>query len=216
MAKVLYNRNPLILGQRIPRPAARLISETPSLLDVSLEDAHAAGGPLLRTVLDAMPLGHDHRYIVVQVQSARLQRSEVPNGLGWHTDGVPAGPGRYLYATDDRTVRPHRFHLLVISQGCRTAFVEGPLELDDPETDDFRARRRSFTEQIARLRPPIQQVPSCQVVEYDWWHLHTSVPAMRDEWRLFVRVAETDHYPPRPLEPPRGEDRAAASSGKRR
>jgi hypothetical protein len=167
-------------------------------------------------VLDAMTLRRDRQYIVVQAQSARLKKSEVPNGPGWHTDGVPAGPSRYFYAADDLAIRPHRFHLLVISRGCRTAFVEGPLELDDPATDDFRLRRRSFTEQIARLRPPIQQVPSCQVVEYDWWHLHTSVPAAQDEWRLFVRVTETDHYPPRPLDLPRAEDRAPPSSGKRR
>ncbi len=199
MARICYSRTPLLFGRRVRPVAQRTIERTPSLVDVSLDDAQRHGGPLVRRALAAMPLHRDRRHIVVQVQVAHLAKGDIPNGRGWHTDGVPSAAGGYLYASDDPARRPDRFHLMVAGEHCRTVFVDEPVWLDDPETTDFRARRTYFTEVLAQLRPPLVQVPGYQILTYDGWALHSSVAARADEWRAFVRVTETDHYAPRAL-----------------
>lgn len=199
MAKVAFSRNQLVLGRRVRRVSQQTIERTPSLVDVSLDDARRCGGPLVARALAAMALRHDRRYVVVQVQVAHLAPGDIPNGAGWHTDGVPVKPGQYRYATDDPTIRPDRFHLLVAGEHCRTVFVEEPVWLRDPDTSDFRERRSYFTRRLAQIRPSLFQVPGYQVLEYDGWALHTSIPARAEEWRAFIRVTETDHHAPRPM-----------------
>lgn len=215
VARVGFSRNPLVLGRSVRRVSQRTIARTPSLVDVSLDDAIRHGGPLVKRVLAAMALRHDRRHIVVQVQVAHLAPGDIPNGPGWHTDGVPVTPARYLYATDDPQIRPDRFHLVVAGEHCRTVFAEGPVWLDDPDSSDFRVRRQYFTHQLARIRPPLFQVPGYRVLEYDGWALHTSMAARADEWRAFVRVTETDHYAPQPMAMPAGQ-RGARSRAVRR
>jgi hypothetical protein len=201
MARVSFSRSPLVLGRKIRPVSQRTIERTPSLKDVSLDDALRHGGPLIRRVLAAMALRRDRRHIVVQVQIAHLAPGDIPNGPGWHTDGVPGKPGQYLYATDAARRRPDRFHLVVAGEHCRTVFAEGPVWIEDPGTIDFRARRQHFTRALAKLRPPLFQIPGYRVLEYDGWALHTSIAARVQEWRAFVRVTETDHYAPRPMAP---------------
>jgi hypothetical protein len=205
MARVSFSRHPLVLGRCVRRVSPRTIASTPSLVDVSLDDALRHGGPLVERVLAAMALRRDRRHIVVLVQVAHLVPGDIPNGPGWHTDGVPVAPGRYRYATDDPAIRPDRFHLVVAGEHCRTVFAEGPVWLRDPESSDSRERRRSFTRQLARIRPPVFQVPGYRVLEYDGWALHTSIAAQAEEWRAFVRVTETDHHAPRPMAAPAGQ-----------
>ena len=101
MARVSFSRTPLVLGRTVRRVSERTIARTPSLVDVSLADAIRHGGPLVQRVLAAMALRHDRRHIVVLVQVAHLARGDIPNGPGWHTDGVAVQPRRYRYATDD-------------------------------------------------------------------------------------------------------------------
>ena len=201
MPRVSYSRSPPVLGRAVRAVTQRTIARTPSLRDVSLDDAIHHGGPLVRRALAAMRLRRDRRHIVVQVQAAYLEAGETPNGRGWHTDGVPIASGRYRYATDDPAVRPDRFHMLIAGEHCRTVFAEGPIWLDDPGELDARARRTYFTAQLAALRPPLFQIPSYRVLEFDGWALHTSVPARRAAWRGFVRVTETDHQAPRAMAP---------------
>jgi hypothetical protein len=201
MAQLSFCRTPLVFGRRVRPPSPRVLQSTPPLLDVSLDDALRHGGRFVAAALAAMALRHDRRHVVVQVQVAQLAPGEIPNGAGWHTDGVPAGAGRYRYASLDPSVRPDRFHALIAGEHCRTAFAEGPLWLDDPGSEDAHERRLYFTRALGQIRPPIVQVPNCQAVEYDGWALHTSVPAAAAGWRGFIRVVETDHYAPRPLPP---------------
>ncbi|HEU4407512.1 MAG TPA: hypothetical protein VFS43_19760 [Polyangiaceae bacterium] len=201
MAQVLFCRTPLTLGRRVRPPTARELAGTPSLFDVSLDDALRRGGAFVAAVLGAMALRHDRRDVIVQVQVANLAAGEIPNGAGWHTDGVPVGPGRYRYASDDPAHRPDRFHSLVAGAHCRTAFAVGPIWLDDPGTDDAHERRLYFTRELGRLRPEVVQVPNCRLVEYDGWALHAAVPAAAAGWRAFIRAVETDHGAPRPLPP---------------
>jgi hypothetical protein len=205
MARVAFSGSPLVLGRSVRRVSQRTIAKTPSLVDVSLDDARRHGGTLVNRALAAMALRHDRRHIVVQVQVAHLAPGDIPNGPGWHTDGVPVAPGRYRYATADPAIQPDRFHLVVAGEHCRTVFAEGPVWLDDPDSSDFRVRRTYFTQRLAQIRPPVFQVPGYRVLEYDGWALHTSVAARAEEWRAFVRVTETDHYAPRPIAAPAGQ-----------
>lgn len=213
MARVCFNRNPPVLGRAVRPVAERTIARTPRLLDVSLDDALRHGGPLVRRALAAMALRRDRRYIVVQVQIARLAKGEIPNGPGWHTDGVPIGPGRYRYTSDTARGRPDRFHMMIAGRYCRTVFADGPIWLDDPGDLDFLARRQFFTAELAARRPPLFQIPSYRVLEFDGWALHSSVPAHRAEWRGFIRVVETDHYAPRPMASPTAPARRTPPPG---
>ena len=46
--------------------------------------------------------------------------------------------------------------------------------------------------EIEARKLPRVVVPSCRVLEFDWWDIHRGVEATAHEWRYFIRVAETD------------------------
>jgi hypothetical protein len=40
-------------------------------------------------------------------------------------------------------------------------------------------------------------IADCQVIEWDWWELHSAEWATDRGWRFLIRVTETDYIKPR-------------------
>jgi len=85
---------------------------------------------------------------------------------------------------------------LVTGSGCLTDFLLDPLELDVP--DGLGTGLYSWMTKEIEDRPDARRVtvPSCTVVEWDWWNIHLGVAATAHEWQFLIRVAETDERPP--------------------
>lgn len=203
MAKVLFSRNPLIYGKTISPPTTLDIKSSVGLWNASLEDALRYGGDLTRAALGAITLRHDRQYIVVDVKVHMLMPRFMPAIPSFHTDGVPRGKDLNpaskgdpdILAQENPSLRSPRYHLLVTGEGCLTQFVDEPIALevpDSPTPDLYTLVNR----QVKEKQPRLVSVPSCQVVEWDWWNLHSAVPASKHEWRYLVRVTETDFIHP--------------------
>lgn len=205
MPKLAFNRNSLVLGNKIDQPTPDLVKNTMSLWNASLEDAARYGGDLTRAALSAMKFRHEHRYIVVDTKVHMLMPGMNPAIPGWHTDGAPRGP-RYrpdgdgppdVWAQQDAALglRSPRYHLLVTGNCCLTEFMPNPVELEIDKTPSV-TLYANVTEQVNRLKFHQFVAPTCQVVEFDWWDLHRGVEAWGKEWRFLIRVTETDHLQP--------------------
>jgi hypothetical protein len=146
-----------------------------------------------------MNIRGDYDHIVVDTKVHMLAPGMFPAIPGWHTDGVPRGDTLSpqdkglpnIHAQEDR--RSPRFHLLVTGEGALTDFWDGLVALDVPEepTRDLYAGITEKMRICEALEPErILTVPSCQVVEWDWWDLHTARAAKKFEWRFLIRVTE--------------------------
>lgn len=215
MDRLLFNRNPIVLGNRIEQPSEELVRNTLGLFNASIEDAVKYGGELTRAALGAMNLRNDRRYIVVDTKVHMLIPGMSPAIPGWHTDGVPRGLLRDsihhglpdLYAQEFEHYRPHRYHLLVTGSGCLTEFLADPIKLQinrEPDAQVYNHMSKVVNEHVRiytsyprGLREEIiTTAPSCQVVEFDWWNVHQGVVATKKEWRYLIRVMETDFCEP--------------------
>lgn len=88
--------------------------------------------------------------------------------------------------------RPTRYHMLVTGDGCLTEFVDGTVALEPTPAWAGPGLYADMNRQVEVLRPPTMLVPSCRVVEFDWWDIHRGTAATMHEWRFFIRVAELD------------------------
>lgn len=204
MTKVLFSRNPLVYGKSLLfTPSTLDIKSTPGLWTASVDDALRYGGDLTRAAISAINIRGDRKYVVVDVKVHMLMPGFAPAILGYHTDGVPRGPERNpaskhdpdILAQEDPTLRSPRYHLLVTGTGCLTKFVQNPIELEVPDEPDP-SLYKLITQQVRRINPHTVSIPSCQVVEWDWWNIHTGVLAQKHEWRYLIRVTETDFIQP--------------------
>lgn len=208
----LFNRTPPVVTDRtIKEPPQSTIEATFNLRQVSFDDAWKYGGPITRAALEAMNLRRDHKYIVVDTKVCYLMPGMYPSIPGWHTDGVPRGtdlnPGGKgppnLEAQEAGLITAPRYHLLVTGEISRTEFLTEPMELKLPSTPNL---YREMTKQVdERLKDfqvqlpswPVLNVPSCTVVEWDWWNIHRAEPAIKSGFRYLIRATETDHIAPR-------------------
>jgi len=212
MTKYLFNRTPLVMGGTIEQPEQALVKNTPGLWNASPEDALMYGGDLTREALSAMRLRNDRRYVTVDVKVHQLMKGMCPAIPGWHTDGVPRwadgspaaghGPRLSIQAeADARGLRPPRYHLLVTGEHCLTEFVNGQFYINFPlrweDTDGLykfvsdEVESRLATGELKKLT-----VPSCTVVEWDWWAVHQGTVSTGAEWRYLIRVTESDTLAP--------------------
>lgn len=74
MDRLLFNRNPIVLGNRIEQPSEELVRNTLGLFNASIEDAVKYGGELTRAALGAMNLRN-----VIRTQ----QQVYAPIDFGW-------------------------------------------------------------------------------------------------------------------------------------
>jgi len=205
MTQVLFNQTPPRIGNSIEEPSQDVIETTLNLRQVSLEDAVRYGGPITRAAIGAMEFVGDRKYIIVDTKVHLLMPSFIPAIPGWHTDGVPrgeemnpAGRGKpNLRAQVEGLVTAPRYHLLTTGDFCPTTFMTEPTEFDldlDLNSDLY----KNMSQQVNKLDSfKTLEAPASTVVDWDWFNVHAAIPSRGRGWRYLIRVAETDHIPPR-------------------
>lgn len=204
---MVFNRTEPILGKSFKQPSQELIKNTLGLHNASLEDALKYGGELTRQAIGAMNLTFTKKYITVDTKIHMLVPNMCPAIGGWHNDGVPRGetldpnvkskPNIQAQEKMDSSV----FHLLVTGDSCLTQFIkERNIELEvpkEPDTSLYRMINKQVAEKVKNSELSTYEIPSCTAVQWDWWELHTGVPAKNHEWRFLIRVTESDHLKPK-------------------
>lgn len=204
---MIFNRGEVEFGGKIEQPSDELIKNTLSLHNASLEDAIKYGGDLTRAAIGAMDLTFSKKYIVVDTKVHMLIPGMCPAIVGWHTDGVPRGSDLNPQTKGKPNIQAQEemdspiFHLLVTGDDCRTKFIDdGKISLNvpkKPDTNLYKMVSQQVNELEAAGEVDTYSVPSCTAVKWDWWELHTGVPATKHGWRFLIRVTESDIQKPK-------------------
>lgn len=197
--KVLFNRNPIQLGETMEQPPQDLIKNTFGLYNASMEDAIKFGGDLTREALKAIKLKNNRKYVVVDTKIHMLMPGFMPAILGFHTDGVPRPQKDKPDISLQEGKEENIYHLIVTGEGCLTEFINTPLNIDVLHncTSDL---YKGIDQHVRYLKPEennlIFTAPTCQVLTWNWWDIHRAVIAKKHEWRFLIRVAETNTQQP--------------------
>lgn len=203
-----FNKNPVIFTDRgIEHPSQEEVKNTPGLFNASLEDAVRYGGDLTREALSALILKGDRKHIFVDTKISMLMPGMYPAIPGWHTDGVPRPKDKSkpsIWAQLAPYAKSPHYHLLVTGEGCLTDFITVPVQLNIPHdigSDLYSKIDRDINSALERkdvvLENNIKTIPTCTMVEWDWWNLHRAVAAKLHEWRFLIRVTESDTRAPK-------------------
>lgn len=202
-----FNRNVPIIGKTIEQPSQELVKNTLGLHNASLDDALKYGGELTRAAIAAMDLQMTKKHIIVDTKVHMLLPGMCPAIPGWHTDGVPRGNSLDPTAKQAPNINSQEeldspiFHLLVTGESCLTQFIkERSFDLNVPKKPDS-SLYKMVTEQVSQKvengELTAYEVPSCTAVMWDWWEIHTGIPAKSHEWRFLIRVTESDIQEPK-------------------
>lgn len=199
-----FNRGEVQFGNKIEKPSQDDIKNTQGLWNASFDDAFRFGGDVTRAALQAMNIRGDKKHIVVDVKTHMLMPGMIPAIPGWHTDGVPRG-GKSLSPASgaphihmqEGTESP-RYHLLVVGGDCPTKFIASRnISL---VTENLPNLYAGISSQVCEMDGKglldTYDAPDGQVVEWDWWELHTAQQARAPGWRYLIRVTETDYLEP--------------------
>ena len=202
-----FCRNPLVLAGTIEQPPTLELKNSFSLWNASLDDAVCYGGALTREALKAMNLRHDRKNIIVDTKVHMLMKGMSPAIPGWHVDGAPrdnnknpGGSGKPDTFAQENDPRPNRYHILITGTGCLTQFINTPTNITipaEPSYDVYTMMSEQVQFSVKQHPEIVMTAPSCQVVEFDWWDIHTGIVATKNEWRYLIRVCESDYYEPR-------------------
>lgn len=199
-----FNRGEVQFGNKIEKPSQDDIKNTQGLWNASFDDAFRFGGDVTRAALQAMNLRGDKKHIVVDVKTHMLMPGMIPAIPGWHTDGVPRG-GKSLSPASgaphihmqEGTESP-RYHLLVVGGDCPTKFISS--RNINLVTENLPNLYAGISNQVCEMDNKglldTYDAPDGQVVEWDWWELHTAQQARAPGWRYLIRVTETDYLEP--------------------
>lgn len=204
---MLFNRNEPVFGKSIEQPSQELVKNTLSLHNASLEDALKYGGELTRSALGAMNLTMKKKHVIVDTKVHMLIPGMCPAIPGWHTDGVPRGveldptakkaPNIHAQEVMDSPI----FHLLVTGESCLTQFIkERNFELEVPAIPDsklYQMVSKQVNQKVSSGELTTYEAPTCTPVMWDWWEVHTGIPAKHHEWRFLIRVTESDIQKPK-------------------
>jgi hypothetical protein len=204
---VTFSRHPLRFTGKMEQPPISEIKNTFGLWNASLDDAVRYGGEITRQAIKCMNLRHDRKHIIVDTKVHMLLKGMSPAIPGVHCDGAPRDEnnnpqGKGLPNTlkqEELQDRHNRYHILVTGTGCLTEFVNQPLTLPIPAepSEEVYEIISHDVRALAKHNPNLlAKIPSCTVVEFDWWDLHTGVVATKKEWRYLIRVCESDFYQP--------------------
>lgn len=199
-----FNRGEVQFGNKIEKPSQDDIKNTQGLWNASFDDAFRFGGDVTRAALQAMNIRGDKKHIVVDVKTHMLMPGMIPAIPGWHTDGVPRG-GKSLSPASgaphihmqEGTESP-RYHLLVVGGDCPTKFIAS--RNINLVTENLPNLYAGISSQVCEMDGKglldTYDAPDGQVVEWDWWELHTAQQARAPGWRYLIRVTETDYLEP--------------------
>ena len=199
-----FNRTNPVFGNSIEEPDVNLIKNTFGLFRASVEDALRYGGDITREAIGAMNIRNDKKYVLVDVKIHMLMQGFCPAIPGWHTDGVPrpnmsaSGKGAPDIQLQETMDSP-RYHLLTTGDHCSTEFVRKrdiPMNVPDvPSNKLYSDINKQMTDLVQAGELQTFTKPR-QIVEFDWWELHTAVYAKRFGWRYLIRVTESDTMAP--------------------
>lgn len=199
-----FNRGEVKFGNVIEKPSQDDIKNTQGLWNASFDDAFRFGGDVTRAALQAMNIRGDKKHVVVDVKTHMLMPGMIPAIPGWHTDGVPRG-GKTLSPASgaphihmqEGTESP-RYHLLVVGGDCPTKFIAS--RNINLQTENLPNLYAGISSQVCEMNNngllDTYDAPDGQVVEWDWWELHTAQQARAPGWRYLIRVTETDYLEP--------------------
>lgn len=204
---MLFNRSNPAFGKAIEQPSEELVKNTLGLHNASLEDALKYGGELTRAAIGAMNLQLTKKNIIVDTKIHMLLPGMCPAIPGWHTDGVPRGnsldptvkqaPNIHAQEEMDSPI----FHLLVTGESCLTSFIKErnfKLEVpNEPSTKLYQTVSKQVNEKVKTGELTSYEAPSCVPIMWDWWEIHTGIPAKKHEWRFLIRVTESDIQEPK-------------------
>jgi hypothetical protein len=129
--------------------------------------------PLIKSCI----LHNKHKHIAVDVKVNYIKEGEYSCIPGWHPDTT-------LNPFHPTLEEVH--HLFVIGQG--TEFLQNPTLTIFNKWKDA-----SQINQIVEMRhPSVWKCPSNQWISYGRKHLHRGIRQSVSDWRLLVRVSETD------------------------
>lgn len=199
-----FNRGEVQFGNKIEKPSQDDIKNTQGLWNASFDDAFRFGGDVTRAALQAMNIRGDKKHIVVDVKTHMLMPGMIPAIPGWHTDGVPRGGKSLSPASGSPHIHMQigsdspRYHLLVVGGDCPTKFIAS--RNINLVTENLPNLYAGISSQVCAMDDKgfldTYDAPDGQVVEWDWWELHTAQQARAPGWRFLIRVTETDYLAP--------------------
>lgn len=202
-----FNRGQVKLGRKMEKPSQNDIKNTQGLWSASVEDAIKFGGDVTRAAIQAMDFSGDYKNIVVDVKTHMLMPGMIPAIPGWHTDGVPRGgtmspAGGVPDISMQEGQRSPKYHLIVTGGDCPTKFLTArnvELLVPDEPSSDLYSWISSQVEKKTRWGTPdlgVYDSPDAQVMEWDWWEIHSAQRARAPGWRYLIRVTESDYLEP--------------------
>jgi hypothetical protein len=203
---MLFNRNPVEVGNSMPTPSQDKISETFNLRQVSLENAARYGGSITRDALGLMNFKGDRKNIIVDTKVHFLLPGMCPAIPGWHTDGVPRGKTLLPHDhgepmplfQDSGSISEPRYHLLVTGTHCPTKFLNESFSMSayDNDSNLYENMTHAVNDLVDNHGWTTFDSPDSTVLEWNWWNVHTAQLATARGWRYLIRVTETDYIEP--------------------
>ena len=183
-----FNGKEPLLGEKFPQPSQ---GDFPSLQFkyASFSYVYANTTSYVQQVLDAMPLQHKHKRVVVDVKVTDIKPGSPPCLPGWHCDSV-------IDPYD--TTLPEAHHIFVTGNASLTEFIGEPVSLHyDPSLKHQKllAFFRSQLNEFKNLK--VWKVPSCRITTYGRFDFHRGSIGLFPEKRLLIRATETDLIKPR-------------------
>lgn len=206
--KFLFSQNPIKVHEKVvENVSGEAVESTPVLRRPSLENAVMYGGPLMRELLETVPLVGDKNYITVDTKVTLLMPGWYPAIPGWHTDGVPRGEELLPDAKgkprlDKQSELPKNvphYHVISVGLDSPTEFVNQPFELDIENFDNsdlYKELTQKVNPLVADGKLEVVSLSDAWV-SWDWWNVHRAIPADKTGWRLLIRVTESDVLKPR-------------------
>jgi hypothetical protein len=193
---MLFNKNQPHLGRIIEPPNEKEIRDTPTFWNTPIEVAWHNGGDLTRKALEAMSIKYDRKKTLLCSRIQMIPAGYLPVRPGWHTDGnlLFKDETKQLYINLDgqKIERSTTFHMITTGNACLAEFIINPIWLEIP---GLIKGFKQLQDQI-KLQPQeflqLAKIPPCTVIEFDWWNIHRPTICLKDHWRFWVRVAESD------------------------
>lgn len=175
------------------------IEHEPQLYSASGQFAWDKGGPITRTVLDALPakalLGSDGRHVVIDTRVHMLMPGMYPAIPGWHCDAwARTENGRGQPDPFDHAGRKNVKHwTAMVGTASKTQFLTEVVAINlNPK-----AVWSSVSEGLSTMYlPSVVHQESGHIMHFDTEQLHRAMPATERGWRWWFRLS---HYQRPPL-----------------
>lgn len=195
MPQLHFDSRADIIG-RLPPSTPQEVADEPLFQPCPLEEARAAGGPLIQRFLEHLPAHWREPGADVLIKACRDEVSPGwnPTRVGFHIDGTSRIPNKRSDGHPDLR-NPERTvdQLLVCcGPGAPTRFLLGPVRVPEPPLGE-RAKavgqqwQRLLHQQVAAGMLRHWQAPADAVVHYGFGGFHTGADSQVSGWRCFLR-----------------------------